>query len=58
MDTEAKTYSELKALSDLLDCEKRNTILINGNFSFFAKKWKIKVSRLRELYKEAKNNDK
>lgn len=51
-----KTYSELKALSDLLDCENRNNGLINGNFSFFAKKWKIKVARLRELYKEAKDN--
>lgn len=49
------TYSELKALKELLDCEERNGGLINGNFSFFASKYKIKVKRLRELYEESKN---
>ena len=50
-----KTYSDLKALSELLAVEEKNGGLINGNFSFFASKWKIKVKRLRELYEEKKN---
>lgn len=43
------------ALKELLECEERNGGLINGNFSFFASKWKIKVSRLKEMYEEAQS---
>lgn len=51
----SKTYGEIKALSELLAVEEKNNGLINGNFSFFATKWKIKVKRLKELYQESKD---
>lgn len=50
-----KTYSELMALKELKAVENKNGGLINGNFSFFASKWKLKVKDLRKLYEDDKN---
>jgi len=47
-----KTYSELVALSRLKEIAEKNGGLINGNFTAVANQNKIKVSRLRELYRE------
>ncbi len=51
----SKTYSELNALADLKEISERNGGLINGNFSFVAHKWKLKVKHLRSLWEETSN---
>lgn len=40
------------ALIELLDLEKRQNGLINGNFTAKAKKYKVKVKDLREAYNQ------
>ena len=40
----------------LFSLEQRQSVLINGNFTFHAKKSKVKVKDLRNAYQEYKQN--
>lgn len=51
---EKQDYSLRCSCIRLLDLEKRQDGLINGNFTFHAKQSKVKVKDLREAYKKYK----